>query len=94
MILSEQKRDRAAAAYCTRLVLAACSSRGVLAAATTTLTTKRAGCWAVTVAKPTKDFLQHDVYRAVTLSGHVPPSDVIVEGVMLTRTVKVWWKIK
>lgn len=92
--MSTDKGSRMVGASCTRAVLAACSDGDVTAMASTTLTTKKRGYWALTTVKPTAGCDQSDVFGAIASSRRVPAADVKIEGSLFTSTVKVWWKIK
>jgi hypothetical protein len=94
MILSSDKSDRMAGATCSRAVLAACTDAKLAAACSTALTTKKAGYWALTTVKPTKGVEQFAVFNAIASSARVPAADVLIEGSLIGRTVRVWWKIK
>lgn len=89
-----QKRDRMAAALCTRVVMAACSDADVLAAASSAVTNRKPGYWALTTVRPVRGVDPADLFNALAKSDRVPAADAKIEASLLGRTIKVWWKAK
>lgn len=90
--MTSGKRDRMAAAVCTRAVQSALDDDGIPAMTSTTLTSRR-GYWAVTIVKPTDDGYSGGlVVQTIANSYRVPAREVKIESSWFGNTVKVWWK--